>query len=233
MGAWPQLVWLGPQQGGTAIAGATTHTTSSDTATTSRIRLKSVIVTPGRQTYRTKHKLGRFRAAIWPANPAPARQTSLFYNATLLDVSRPSLAFGRPKMTASAEVVAKPAASHERGCAAACRKGAALILLAISAVIFSTIGLLVSLLGPRYSSWQITSCRFYSQAVCVWIGLVATRTPIAVPRNKWLPMFLRGFCGSTAMMLFYFAITYGACVVNRPPLQLMLATSQAHAPGGC
>ena len=41
-------------------------------------------------------------------------------------------------MTASAEVVAKPAASHERGCAAACRKGAALILLAISAVIFST-----------------------------------------------------------------------------------------------
>ena len=80
--------------------------------------------------------------------------------------------------------------------------------MGLSGVLFSTIGLFVSTLGPRYSSFQIVTTRFIGQALTTWLFMAGTRTSCRVRKQHYVPMFLRGFLGSSAMMLFYAAVTH-------------------------
>ena len=94
------------------------------------------------------------------------------------------------------------------GAKAACHRGLGLLMMGLSGVLFSTIGLFVSTLGPRYSSFQIVTTRFIGQALTTWLFMATTRTSCRVRKQHYVPMFLRGFLGSSAMMLFYAAVTH-------------------------
>jgi len=100
--------------------------------------------------------------------------------------------------------------------AVACGKIMGLILLALSAVVFSTLGLFVSVLAPRFSAFEVAALRFYGQTVVTVAMLFVTGAPARVPREKWVWLFLRAFCGSSSMTLFYFAIT---CVPPAPSFE--------------
>lgn len=84
-----------------------------------------------------------------------------------------------------------------------------------STLAFSTMALLVHLLGPRVPSFQTTSIRFFVQAACsvaaILYGrrgkLALAQTWLGKPENRWL-MFSRAACGAVGMSSYFFGLSY-------------------------
>lgn len=84
-----------------------------------------------------------------------------------------------------------------------------------STLAFSTMALLVHLLGPRVPSFQTTSIRFFVQAACSVAAILYGRrgklkqaqTWLGKPENRWL-MFSRAACGAVGMSSYFFGLSY-------------------------
>lgn len=89
------------------------------------------------------------------------------------------------------------------------QKYAGFILLVLSCFVFSIMSLCVSLSAASMSSPQIAWIRFIFQAAFSYICLCYQGiSPLAVPREKRMWLFLRAAVGSASLTTYYFAITH-------------------------